>query len=64
MTIPVDKSTALACHPAKKVNRTEEFTYLSTNIGYYKASDIVFGPSLGHLGQRDRYRIISIGQGK
>jgi hypothetical protein len=26
--------TALVCHPAKKVNKTEEATYLSINIDY------------------------------
>ncbi len=28
-----DKRTALACHPTKGVNKAEELTYLSTNIG-------------------------------
>jgi hypothetical protein len=27
------KLTTLACHPTKRVNKAEELTYLSTNIG-------------------------------
>jgi hypothetical protein len=27
------KLIALACHPTKKVNKAEELTYLSANIG-------------------------------
>jgi hypothetical protein len=27
------KLTALACHPTKRVNKAEELTYLSINIG-------------------------------
>jgi hypothetical protein len=27
------KLTALECHSAKKVNKAEELTYLSTNVG-------------------------------
>jgi hypothetical protein len=27
------KRTELACHPTKRVNKAEELTYLSTNIG-------------------------------
>jgi hypothetical protein len=33
ITSPRGKLTALACHPTKKVNKAEELTYLSTNIG-------------------------------
>ncbi len=33
MTSPRGKLTALVCHPTKKVNKAEELTYLSTNIG-------------------------------
>jgi hypothetical protein len=29
------KLIALACHPTKRVNKAEELTYLSTNIGTY-----------------------------
>jgi len=30
---PGGKLTERACHPTKKVNKAEELTYLSTNIG-------------------------------
>jgi hypothetical protein len=33
MTSTRGKLTALVCHPTKKVNKAEELTYLSTNIG-------------------------------
>jgi hypothetical protein len=33
MTSPGDKLTALAGHLTKKVNKAEELTYLSANIG-------------------------------
>jgi hypothetical protein len=34
MTSPGVKLTPLACHQTKRVNKSEEPTYLSTNIGY------------------------------
>jgi len=34
ITSPGGKLTALACHPTKRVNKAEELTYLSTNIGF------------------------------
>ncbi len=33
MMSPGGKSTTLACHPTKKVNKPELLTYLSKNIG-------------------------------
>jgi hypothetical protein len=33
MASPGGKLTALACHPAKKVNTAEVLTYISTNFG-------------------------------
>jgi hypothetical protein len=33
VTSPVDKLTALVCYPTKRVNKAEELTYLSTDIG-------------------------------
>ncbi len=33
MTSLRGKLTALACHSTKRVNKAEELTYLSTNIG-------------------------------
>jgi hypothetical protein len=33
MMSPGGKLKALECHPTKKVNKAEELTYLSTNIG-------------------------------
>jgi hypothetical protein len=37
-TSPRGKLTALACHQTKKVNKAEELTYLSTNIGTLDSS--------------------------
>jgi hypothetical protein len=31
-----DKLTALTCHPTQNVNKADELTYLSTNIGAFK----------------------------
>ncbi len=36
MTSLEGKLTAMACHTNKKVNKAEELTYLSTNIGNTK----------------------------
>jgi hypothetical protein len=36
MTSLGGKLTALACHLTKRINKAEELTYLSTNIGKYK----------------------------
>ncbi len=33
-TSPWSKLTALACHPDQKVNKAEELTYPSANIGW------------------------------
>ncbi len=35
MASPRGKLTALACHTTKRINKAEELTYLSTNIGWY-----------------------------
>jgi hypothetical protein len=40
------KLTALACHPTKRVNKSEELTYLYTNI---KPSVMTVGPCTKNL---------------
>jgi len=34
MISPGGELSALACHPNKRVNKSEELTYFSTNIGW------------------------------
>ncbi len=56
MTSPGDKLTALACRPTKKVNKAEEVTYLSTNIGGAypsEASNMVLPKTASHV---DKYQ--------
>jgi len=38
MTSPWSKLTALACHLTRRVNKAEELTYLSKNIGYFHST--------------------------